>query len=80
MRNDVKTERYILLEDIVTLEEDTYRTYGIADVRSDNDCREEYHDLSTERAAVSALVDMCNELRLETLHLKDVVEDFLISE
>lgn len=79
MHNENKSSRYLLLEDIVTSSEKTYRTYGIAEAYFEEVDREEYHDICTDREAVSALVEKCNELSLEPIHLKDVVEDFLIS-
>lgn len=79
MRNDNKVERYVLLEDNLVFEENTYLTYGIAVAESDKTHGEEYHNISTDRDAVFSLVKRCNELLLDPVHLKDVVEDFLIS-
>lgn len=36
------------------------------------------HDIISERADLVKLVDECNRLKLSTVHLCDVVEDFLI--
>jgi hypothetical protein len=72
-------DTYLLLEDVVTSDEKTYRTYGIAGTYHGEDDREEYHDICTDREAVAAFVETCNELGLDPIHLKDAVQDFLIS-
>ena len=41
---------------------------------------EEYSDLTDQRELIKQLVDKCNESELELIHLKGVVEDFMISE
>lgn len=79
MHDMTDIEPYLLLEDDLTFEGNIYRTYGIAVVMSDKGDRQEYHNISKERSAVFDLVKMCNELLLDPIHLKDVVEDFLIS-
>ena len=35
------------------------------------------HDVTSDRENLSKLVDYCNRLKLSTIHLSDVVEDFL---
>ena len=79
MHNDDKSARYLLLGDVVTFGGKTHFTYGIAGAHAEEGDREEYHDISTDREAVSAFVEACNRLNLDPIHLKDVVEDFLIS-
>lgn len=79
MHNENKSTRYLLLEDVVTSGEITYHTYGIAVIQLGQDRRDEYHDICMDHDAASALVEKCNELNLDPIHLKDVVEDFLIS-
>ena len=37
------------------------------------------HDITADKQALSELVDLCNHLELSTIHLNDVVEDFLAS-
>ena len=35
------------------------------------------HDITSDKDAIAALVDDCNRLELSTIHLLDVVEDFI---
>ena len=35
------------------------------------------HDVTTDKQALNELVSLCNRLELSTVHLMDVVEDFL---
>lgn len=37
------------------------------------------HDVSANKQALAELVSLCNRLKLSTIHLNDVVEDFLAS-
>lgn len=38
---------------------------------------ESFNDLSTDKHSVECLANMCNNLNLDILHLKDIVDDFL---
>ena len=35
------------------------------------------HDITSDKDAIVALVDDCNRLELSTIHLLDIVEDFI---
>ena len=35
------------------------------------------HDITSDKDAIAALIDDCNRLELSTIHLLDVVEDFI---
>ena len=72
-------ERYTLLEDCVICEGKLHRTYGIAVMPSEECTLHEFHDVSTDRIAMERLVEQCNALGLAPIHLKDVIDDFLIS-
>ena len=37
------------------------------------------HDVTADKQALSELVALCNRLELSTIHLNDVMEDFLAS-
>lgn len=53
------------------LQGENYRSYGIR-------CAEfEVGDISTDKAEVEALVELCNSGGLEPIHLLNVIEDFL---
>ena len=61
----------------------TYRTaYGIAVYSNSEEdgtatVVASIHDITTDKQALSELVCLCNRLELSTIHLNDVVEDFL---
>ena len=38
---------------------------------------ESFHDITSDREALSELIDTCNELQLAQIHIADVIEDFL---
>lgn len=46
--------------------------YGI---KSDN---EEYSELTTDVTEIEKLCQLCNEMKLDIVHFKDVVEDFIV--
>jgi len=75
MSHEVEANPYLLVEDTVVVDGTAYRSYGITAAVS----RITYRDISTDRQAVEALVERCNELRPDPIHLKDIVEDFLLS-
>ena len=57
-----------------------HATYGVK-VAPDGDrsaCCDSISDVSLSEPALSELVRLCNELELSPIHLRDVVEDFLI--
>ena len=66
--------RYRMIKSHIKDEQGTVHiTYGI----------EAYYsiaDISTDRQAVSDLVEECNRLSLSSIHLSDVVEDFITLE
>ncbi len=72
--------QYIIVEQRIG-EGDTMRiSYGIAAAIVYDECIQVLHcfyDLSTERAPVQELVQTCNALELDVLHLSDVVDDFM---
>ena len=54
--------------------------YGIALVEQDSNSYElikAFNDLTQDRAAIENLIDDCNKLGLEEIHLEDVVEDLM---
>ncbi len=58
------------------------KVYGIAEIDETDGCpiiSEFYIDLCTDKKEVDRLVDMCNALELDPIHLREVVEDFLLS-
>ena len=55
--------------------------YGVALVEQDGNSYElikAFNDLTQDRVAIENLIDDCNQLGLEEIHFKDVVEDLLL--
>ena len=73
---------YGVTEEIYSLGAASRVSYGIAAYA---DAEEEgtativasVHDVTTDKQALDELVSLCNRLELSTVHLMDVVEDFL---
>lgn len=76
MFEDSGTATYLLIEDAVTADGKKVHTYGIAVMPKPS---HEFHDLATDREAVARLVSRCNELRLDPIHLPEVIEDFILT-
>lgn len=65
---------YFLIVDTYMIEDRSHTDYGIG-CRADNSA---FEDISADPIAIEDLIDICNKLKLSPLHLKDVVEDFLV--
>lgn len=68
--------RYILLKS----EYESTVTFGIAVVVDCDDCvtiLDSYMDLSSDQSKVTELIELCNTLKLDPIHLPSVVEDLL---
>lgn len=65
---------YEMTQGVSVLEGEPYCSYGIR-------CGGmEIADISCDREKLAKLVDLCNHLALDPIHLRDVVEDFLAEE
>lgn len=52
--------------------------YGIT-LKSDvSQCAVSFSDITVDREEAARLVELCNKLQLSPIHLKDVIDDFLI--
>lgn len=76
------TVTYGITEEVYALGCDRRVSYGIAayaDAELDGTATivVSVHDITSDKDKLSELVQACNRLRLSTLHLADVVEDFL---
>lgn len=47
------------------------RTYGIKNEK------QKFKDISINKDEVKRLCELCNQLKLDNIHFKDVIEDFL---
>lgn len=76
---DKPSIRYELIEGSFRLCSETHIGYGIA-VRdiSTGKCTC-FHDISINKHDIVKLVSLCNELNLNPIHIKDVIDDFLVS-
>ena len=75
---------YEITEEIYSLGNTSRTSYGIAayadtNVNHTTTIVVAIHDITPDRHALAELVSLCNRLELSTLHLMDVVEDFLAS-
>ncbi len=76
------TVTYGITEEVYSLGTDFRTAYGIAayaDAEEDGTATvlRSVHDITSDREKLKALADTCNRLNLSTIHLLDVVEDFL---
>ena len=67
--------KYSLIEGIYLIDGESHTGYGIGYTEN---CALSFEDLAFIPLTVAKLVKLCNELDLSPIHLKDVVEDFLI--
>lgn len=69
---------YKLREDVLALNEQSYKTYGIdvLDTKT-KEILKSVEDISLDKSPLEELISLCNELELDTVHLEDVIEDFL---
>jgi hypothetical protein len=74
---------YRIVEENYLYNDDIRTSYGIAVYSNANKSGAarivaSIHDITSDRDRLSHLVKKCNDLHLLTIHLHDVVEDFLI--
>ena len=68
---------YSLIESDCEVEGYKYTGYGICVRRSGTGEERSFPDISTRRRDVEELVGRCNRLRLDVIHIEDVIDDFL---
>lgn len=59
-----------------------YQAYGIAAFAvHENYSQEIMHisDISTDKERLSLLIEKCNRLKVSPIHLKEIIEDFILS-
>ena len=74
--------RYVIVSSTYYDEDKSRTAFGIAVIIQNDEYLtvvEEYSDLSDRIELVKNLVNVCNELELDPIHLKGVIEDFMIS-
>ncbi len=72
-------EKYIVMKTEYEAGAQTRYGYGIALTDGEEEflVLDSVEDLADDREAVSHLVELCNRLELDPIHLRDVAEDFL---
>ena len=74
---------YAVSEERYTFGNKTRTSYGIVAYSNANQDGSKtivasVHDVTSDKAGLTKLVNDCNRLELSTIHLNDVVEDFLL--
>lgn len=70
---------YELIEGIFTIEAHEHIGYGIS-VKCVNSLKPLFfHDISTNKEDIVNLISLCNKLQLDPIHIRDVIDDFLLS-
>ena len=72
-----ETYSYCLIPTQVTLDDTEVTTYGIG-VLKNHIMLEYVLDISDDQNAVVSLLNLCDEGQVEPIHLKDIVENFLV--
>ena len=79
----MKNITYAVSEEKYTFGNETRISYGIVAYSNASQCGSKtivasVRDVTLDKAALTKLVNECNRLELSTVHLNDVVEDFLL--
>ena len=79
----MKNITYAVSEERYTFGNETRTSYGIvaysnADQDGSKTIVASVRDVTSDKTSLTKLVNDCNRLELSTVHLKDVVEDFLL--
>lgn len=70
---------YTVFKSKHTIDDITYTSFGIVITSTqDNSVIERIADISTSKEKIKKLVNLCNELSLEPIHIYDVIEDFIL--
>lgn len=78
MGNPTNNFLYSIFEDEYFLEGETHIGFGICITStSDNEVVTKIEDVTASKYDIFALIQLCNELSLDPIHIYDVVEDFL---
>jgi len=79
----MKNITYAVSEERYTFGNETRTSYGIvaysnADQDGSKTIVASVRDVTSDKTSITKLVNDCNRLELSTVHLSDVVEDFLL--
>ncbi len=73
---DANTCRYELISEEIVVEDNRVTAYGFCMLREGQETLR-YSNISVCRQAVADLVDRLNKMDAQSVHLDDIVEDFL---
>lgn len=78
MDNSTNNFQYSICEGEYVLEGQTYVGFGILITSATaNEIIAKIEDITTSKYELCTLVQLCNDLSLDPIHIYDVVEDFL---
>ena len=71
--------KYVIKEETHSERQYATTAYGITvyEKESETTATTELNDITSDKVRLEKLVENCNKFELSSLHLKDVVEDFL---
>ena len=72
-------KNYVLIEDTYKIDDISYKGYGILLKDENSKHIISFADISTNKDDILHLIDLCNTLELDPIHLEDVIEDFFAS-
>ena len=80
---DMLNVTYAIIEEKYTFGNESRVSYGISAYSNENGndtatVVAAVHDITSNKEKLIHLIDDCNRLNLSTVHLRDVVEDFLL--
>ena len=67
----------VFKESIVSEKEEKYESFGIRVINPFGKEVERYGDISLNENTVTSLCEKCNNLKLDPIHLLDVIEDLI---
>lgn len=77
MRESKPKHLYVTIEDSYICNGHKITSYGISVFSSEYNHIQMIHRISEDYTSISNLVELCNSLQLDPIHLYDVVDDFL---
>lgn len=78
MNNPTNNFHYSIFEGEYVLEGQTYIGFGILITSTtNNEVITKVEDVTTSKYELDSIVQLCNDLSLDPIHIYDVVEDFL---
>ena len=78
MINHAFPYNYQIVRTTNTLESTTYTAFGVSLISlKDNTEIKRFEDITTSQSQLETLVLLCNQLQLDPIHFRDVIQDFI---